>query len=275
MKRLMVLLGLMCSSGFAALEFDGSFDRVDVSDHADFDFSGAFTLACWADPDDTDALRACVERYDNTSRDGYVLYQSTTDSGVWRFTVYVNAVQQYVTSDAAPSGSWQHICGVRDGSGNMYLYVDGVKQVDTASNAGALDSTGNLRFGMRYAGDWNYAGKLQDVAVWDTNLSDNQVALLASSRMARIPLMIEKSNLIGYWPLDDQPAGTAASGDTAYDIGGSTNQHNGTVTSSSNWLGGVLTYAQMLEWKPIYWLFRGSEVSLPVDPFWIRRRLWL
>ncbi len=275
-KRLLLVAMLFPSVGFAALEFDGVSDVVDISDHADFDFSGAFTISMWANPDNTDSYEVPVYRYDNTSKDGFSLYQSTTGSGVWRFLIYEGGGSTYINSDAAPSGNWQHVCGVRDGSGNMYLYVDGVKQIDTAVDASAIDSSADLRFGLNFQDNGDYDGILQDVAIWSTNLSDDQVALLASSHMARIALQIESANLIGYWPLDDQPSGTASNGDTVYDISGSANQHNGTVTSSSNWAGGVLTYAQLLEWKPIYWLTRGSlGEGLPLDPSWIRRRLWL
>jgi len=130
-----------------AIDFDGSNDYISVADSAALDFSGGFTIELVHDPVQTDADRRLVWRYDDTSHDGYYVGQFTTGSGVFRFSIFVDNVEGAIESNAAPSGSFQHIAALRDDSNVMRMYVDSSAQTATATKAGTIDSNAALRIG--------------------------------------------------------------------------------------------------------------------------------
>lgn len=148
-------------------DFAGDDDYISAADSATFDFAAGFTLESIADPDATDAYGRTISRYDITSEDGYFMGQYTTGSGVWFFQNTVGGVSSaLIVSNAAPSGAFQHVVGVRAADGVMNIYVDGAVQTDTDTNAGAMDSDGDLYLGVSYDGSANpFAGIMDEVRI--------------------------------------------------------------------------------------------------------------
>lgn len=72
-------------------------------------------------------------------------------------------------------------------------------------------------------------GTIDEVAVWNAELTDNDISILANSKVKHMPLQISPGNIIFYLPMDDQPDGTSADGDTLV------NQDNpGTANGTGN-----------------------------------------
>ena len=71
-----------------------------------------------------------------------------------------------------------------------------------------------------------FNGTISDVAVWSVAITDDEIALLAQSRMKRMPLQIQPSNLKAYLPLDDVSEGTTINTKDFIDMSG--NGNNGT-----------------------------------------------
>jgi len=132
-------------------DFAGDHDYIAVGNTPSLDFADAFTLEIIAKPDNTDAQKSLISRFDTTSLDGYFLYQYPTGSGAWHFEVYVNGVTKSIESNSAPSGEFQHIVAVRAANGVMNLYVDGEVQTATQTLSGAIDSNAPLYLGC----NWN------------------------------------------------------------------------------------------------------------------------
>lgn len=147
--------------------FDGD-DHIHCPDSAVFDFAAGFTLEVLADPDQTDADRRLLQRYDSGSRDGYHLSQSPSGAGLWMMTVYVNAAEGYAYSNNPPSGAFQHVVGVRSAAGLMTIYVDGAAQAPGSTRAGAIDSNGLLYIGSNFTGAGTYFLGIED----EVRLSD-------------------------------------------------------------------------------------------------------
>ena len=126
------------------IAFDGTDDCMAVPDSADFDFTDAFTLEAIYDPVETYRDGRLIYRYDTTSTDGYFLTQYDSGSGTYRLTVFVSGSNASIDSDAAPTGAYQHIAGVRSAAGALGLYIDGAVQADIGTLSGAIDSSGDL-----------------------------------------------------------------------------------------------------------------------------------
>jgi hypothetical protein len=216
MRWVVFTLFFFCSTAWAGGSrlFDGSNDYISVSDHADFDFAGDFTLMAWVNLDATTSERV-IYKYDSTSKDGYYLSSFT---GSWTFAVFVNPSSDFAQSAAAPStGVWTHVTGVRD-SDTITLYVDGVAEADTENAPGAINSSGTLFFGvdLNIANDLN--GEIADVRAYNRALSQNEID--QAYRCLNKPI----NGLVGHWLLWDEDG-------TMDDLSGS--GHDGTNTAST------------------------------------------
>jgi len=159
-----------------AVDLPGTDDYLSRADDADFDFAAGFSLHAWAEPDATDAATRIFYRYDATSMDGYFLAQSPTHTGYWRFTVLYSPTYDGCYSDAAPTGSWEHVVGVREADGTLKMYCDGSVQADTGSKAGAIDTNGVFYVGCDFVQASDYNGSLDELRVSGTARSADWIA---------------------------------------------------------------------------------------------------
>ncbi|WP_241826896.1 LamG domain-containing protein [Streptomyces graminilatus] len=150
----------------------------------------SFTVSAWAYlSDESDARTVMSETGSDGS--GFTLYYS---SGIQRWVFlwswYENGVRKYLgaNSDAAgvpvPLKVWTHLTGVYNSQDRtISLYVNGRPQgspVTLPSTSGATVSDGALQFGRAgftpgsYVNYWR--GRVDEVAVWQRVLTDDEVA---------------------------------------------------------------------------------------------------
>lgn len=128
-------------------------------------------------------------------------------------------------------GQWQLIAVSRSGN-TGFVYVDNVEvasgslaainNMATFTNDFLVGALNNVGAPLDY-----YLGDLDELAIWTQALSANERANLASSRIKYMPLQIQPANLKAYWPMDDEPDGTSADGDTLRDLSGNGNDGTG------------------------------------------------
>jgi hypothetical protein len=159
-----------------ALTFNGSTDYVDCGDSDAFDFTGAFSLSAWVRPDERDSWERVVGQYDADSGDGYFLGKTSTDDGVWEFVTWVAGSKVVIKSTSVPTGGWQFVVGTRDAAGTLRLYVDGVLEPQSGTNAGAINSSGDLLIGANYTlTNAFFDGAIDDLKVFDRALSADEI----------------------------------------------------------------------------------------------------
>lgn len=110
----------------------------------------------------------------------WILYQTSNQATAFLIIVggvFYGAVSPNSTTDT----NWHHIVGRYDGS-EVSLWVDGVKQAITSSITGNIDSgNGLVQLGTyQRNNDW-FDGLIDEVGLWDTDLSDSQIATLYNS----------------------------------------------------------------------------------------------
>ena len=154
-----------------AQDFDGTDDEIHIADSADFAFN-AFTMELIINPDVTTGRNVAIQQYDVTSTDGFKIRHFDDPADIWEFSVHVGGVVKKVESNSAPTGSAEYMACTRDGDGLMSMYLDGVAQTDTETNAGTIDSSGNIYLGCDYAEDKHWAGIQDEVRFSNTNRSD-------------------------------------------------------------------------------------------------------
>jgi len=142
------------------LDFDGSNDIVSFSNPASFTLYD-FSVGGWVDPDSTDSEGVFIISI--SSGYGYYLQQSSSGSGVFQFIIGRDGSYSTRSGTSVPTGSYQHVVGVRsDASGTSIttLYVDGVSESSSSSGKVGSIPLGSATTTMGYYTDTSrdYAG---------------------------------------------------------------------------------------------------------------------
>lgn len=258
MKTLLCfLLCAFCFSTKAAVSFDASNDILGT---AQTSLTGPLPLT----------ISAWIFVAGEHETEGVILYRRTaSNTGGWRFSC-VGTNASYTASgtntllfqvaypsplllktsspQAVPLNVWTHVAvtwSASTSTNSITLYTNAVAtgSYQLQNGGGTYGSDANLAFniGNRAATDWTFNGKIAEVAVWTNVLTVAELSVLASSRLARKPLMVRPTNLIAYWPLDGGADGTAVTAaNCIYDLSGKGN--HASPTNSPTWKASPLGY---------------------------------
>ena len=170
-----------------AAKFDGD-ACIQIDEAADFERTDAFSFGGWiqaksagcvlSKTDDADEMRG----FDITLRKSHAIVNLVHQ---WNR----NAIKVSTTS-TIPSGQWQHLMVTYDGSSQaagVNVYLNGRPQavsVDHDSLTGSIRNTQPLRIGRRQASA-SYTGLIDDVRLYDRQLSEQEVHDLATGQLVR------------------------------------------------------------------------------------------
>ena len=191
----------------SALNFNGVSGYVTITNAANFNFTGAFTVEAW--------IKVAALN---------ITWQAIVTKGdsAWRLQRYANShVVSFSTTGLSDldlagvtpvdDGNWHHVAGVYDGSGHKYLYVDGALDASATDVSGALgqdsypvDIGENAQITGRI---WD--GEIDEVRVWNMPRSQAQIQAYMNTT-----LTLPQTNLVAYWRFDE------GGGDYAYDSSG-------------------------------------------------------
>ncbi|MFC1643850.1 LamG-like jellyroll fold domain-containing protein, partial [Candidatus Omnitrophota bacterium] len=185
------------------LEFDGTNDYVEVPDNASLNPS-QLTAEAWVkvDTEIGHSTKTVVSKGDQA-------YLMQIYDGNVNF-VSRNSLEQYQAlqgSLTVQPGVWTHIAVTHDGS-TKRIYVNGVEDPLTAAHQGLwIEDTDPLRVGSR-RWDWDrFGGAIDEVAVWDRALTQQEIQTRVNTKLAGT-----EEGLIVYYSFDD---GTATDNSTA------------------------------------------------------------
>ncbi|WP_147427338.1 LamG-like jellyroll fold domain-containing protein [Micromonospora globbae] len=176
--------------------------------------TSSYTVSAWVRVTDKSVNRTAVSK-DGSRTSGFFLNYVAADDR-WAFSRVSadsdSATPVRATSNTAPVlGKWTHLTGVYDtASGQMKLYVDGVRQTTTAA-VGGWNATGGYVVGRaKWAGAASniWHGGIDDVRIYGKALTDAQVADLAGDENAGRLLKARRAAL-------QQGSKTATDGETA------------------------------------------------------------
>jgi PKD repeat protein len=162
----------------AALNFDGVNDWVTVNDANDLDFTTGMTLEAWVYPTASGggSWRNVLIK-ERAAGEAYNLYANAdTDAPVM---YVVAAAQPGQPVDARGSAAlllntWTHLATTYDGT-TLRLFVNGTQVASRAIAGPLLTSTGVLRFGGN--GVWGefFAGRIDEVRLYNRALAVNEI----------------------------------------------------------------------------------------------------
>ncbi len=169
--------GALVGDSDTAMTFNGSYAYINITDNANLNITGDFTLEAWAKLASLDGVSRAVVHKGGTS--GYSTWQyrlSVTSGNVWRGTVYIGGKSFDVTDSGTPTlNGWDYLVLTRSGS-TPTLYVNGVS-VATGTANGALNSgTGILAIGRTGSSSSHYFnGSIDEVAIYGAALSASRI----------------------------------------------------------------------------------------------------
>ena len=185
-----------------SIEFDGSDAYLEVT-KKDFLGTSDFTISLWIRPD-------------TVSANNYIIGQSTDDDTRWYIRVNTLAnVQMFRKSGgttfnlqggAVVLNEWNHIVVTADRDASAIAYLNGVRVHSQSGNSHDLTTTGNLRIGSFEHFDEYFDGTIDEVGIFNTALSSDQVGELYNqgvpSNLATSSAGIDGA-LVGYWKMGD------------------------------------------------------------------------
>ena len=155
------------------LNLDGTGDYIGCGTDESLDLSdGDFTIEAWVKPSDT-SLEAIAGKHLFTYN-AWGIYQS----GRFYFQFRGTGTTALCQADSIYTiGNWYHVAATKDGN-ILRLYVNGVLQQDVETTTES-PSTFSYSFNIGTVGwsdNYNFEGKIDDVRVWETALTGNEIA---------------------------------------------------------------------------------------------------
>ena len=190
------------------VNFDGTGDYIDVGDKADLE-NNDFTISGWFYIDSGGSGVDFLAAYSDGGTKGWRLYQYNNTLNFYRATSSVN----YDISGL--KNQWVHIVGTYK-SGALKLYINGNLEKTNTPTGSPDYSSSSFQIGADGAGADTFQGKMHNIALYDTELTETQVTLLYQGQW--------NGNPVGWWKLDD---GTGVAVDSG------TGGNNGTLTNAT------------------------------------------
>jgi hypothetical protein len=198
------------------LQFDGVDDFVAVSPNASLD-NNEFTVEFWMSTSHPPQWAGIIDKGRHSLSDWYFLTGSDGETEGVRFGIGQGAYPVVEISCSWNDTDWHHVTGTYDGS-TMKLYVDG--NFKGSGSVTMVNSDNGIHFGNRLSGADYFNGKLDEIRIWDSALSETQIR----EQMHR-PLNGDEPGLVSYWTFDESV------GNIAHDVS-STN--NGTLNNMTD-----------------------------------------
>lgn len=220
------------SNSVTHVVFDGVDQYVDMGNAAALSFTNAtpFSLVCWFKSQDTDG--ALISKQDAATDVGYSV-ALTTGGKIRVELVNTSGSDEIIieTVGAFNQGTWWHLVVTYDGSSTaagVTIYANGVAQTSTVVEdtlTGSIANAVEFQLATIEATNSFLNGALDDVAVYDVELTSGQVATIYNAgEPPDLTSVGPTGDLVGYWLMGD--------GDTFPTLtDNSTNSNDGTMTN--------------------------------------------
>ena len=171
--------GAIGGAADASAQFAGGY--VDLGDHYDFAGRAPFTLEVWVYPtviDDTFPRIISKESFDDSTvpatRQGYAL-GFHQHNGLFCGRYADKVANEAVAAPGLVPNAWNHIVCAYDGT-TIRLYLNGTRVASTVSAITLADTALALTLGQKTNGGNPTTGRIDEVAVYPTALTDARIA---------------------------------------------------------------------------------------------------
>lgn len=191
-----------------SLDFDGINDLCNGGNICNFNHSDAFSVSLWVKPQNVSAQRVLFSKAGPVPAVlGFIVYHEAGGNIQVQLRSNVGTAI-YSTTFTIPAGAWSHVTVTFSGNSNMSgirVYKNAVVGATPASAAlsGGWLVSQDFILGSR-TGGYYYSGKIDEVTVWDKELSQAEVTELYNLGQPLNPSSHSSfSNLVNYWKMGD------------------------------------------------------------------------
>lgn len=172
-------------------EFNGSTSFVDLGNSINSTFEGIpFSISLLLNTSLFAGTMFLVSNDESTNPRGF---QFRVEGGQVRFLTIDGGVSTLIAGHSMITGTWYHLTATHDGGdgSNMKVYLDGVNiTTSTQSNSSGMGQINHplvIGYNAR-SNNFYYNGKLDEVIIWDKELSGAEALDLATQQLAGIDI---------------------------------------------------------------------------------------
>lgn len=181
-------IGLVSQSTDYYASFGGVGQHIEVEDHGS-DFSDGLTMAAWVKYDAFNHWSRILDFGNGSNADNIILANQATTSNLVLSIRIGSSANDIVANGVLKTGEWQHISATITSDNQAKIYVNGV---EVASGTCQLPSTvtrsNNYIGRSNWASDGYFDGGIDDVAMWNTALSEEEIKqVMTADLSASVP----------------------------------------------------------------------------------------
>lgn len=164
------------------LNFDGVSDYALVANSQSLNITtNSMTLMAWIKWDIDPATGNDWATFVNMNTDNQYRLQHNKDNSAFEFAIRTTLGNKWVFSGTAPRiDQWYHLAGTYDGS-SLNMYVNGLLENSVSHSGTIVGSNKPLIIGNNPANNRGFAGSIVDMRIYDTALSESDIALIAAT----------------------------------------------------------------------------------------------
>ncbi len=170
-----------------ALDFDGNDDYVDIPDDPLLGLTKEITIAAWTNMrTNASGEMAIVSKGGWAVNDlPYELTETPGDVIFWQ--IYNDAGRDSCSPDSPPVNEWHHLGATFDGK-IFKCYIDGELAEEWAYTGTMPKNTASVNIGRRSRGGTYFNGLIDDVAIYDRALDQDEVQSIMEGHLKEDPL---------------------------------------------------------------------------------------
>ena len=162
------------------LEYDGSDDYVNVSDHAQLDISQELTVAVWIRPEKipSSGLMTILSKDEN-----YEFHVNSSGQINWWWRTSSGNTRQFNSTISVATNVWVHVAIVYSKSaGTQTIYLDGVARGTRSYSEDLMNNSDDLQIGndQGYSGRY-FLGDIDEVYVYNSALTQVEIQQLMAT----------------------------------------------------------------------------------------------
>jgi hypothetical protein len=187
------------------MKFDGDKDYIALPE-MNIDYSGGFTVEAWVWFDSFKSYSRIIEFSNDNWKDNIIFYNQGTNNGLCLDVETFSADPQVVKANGAlETGTWLHLVGTIDASGNGIIYktcqvIASGKTVLPAYMKRTKNAIGISFGGLggRWSDSGDFHGKMAEVRIWNKARTQQEIQMNMFKRLTG-----QEPSLVGYWPLNE------------------------------------------------------------------------
>jgi cysteine-rich repeat protein len=165
--------------------FDGSGDKITVSDSSALDGSNGFTLSTWANPNSVANGFVAGKQEGSSAYDGYTVMFATGNKISSR--IYGNTANAVWSSNYDYAASeWVFLTLTSNGNNEHKLYVNGEYDSNSTTTVGDFTTSVDFTIGERSDGALDFAGLVDEVRLYNRTLTATEIQNLYELGSAHI-----------------------------------------------------------------------------------------